>query len=72
MSVSAGFSTGSGPAAMLFIMSGARPLRLATAVIIASLLSAVYPLGRSPSCRVASVVMTIWGHLGMYSPRTLD
>ena len=71
MSGTPGISTGSGPAATLFIPSGARPLRLATAAIIASLLSVVYPLGRSPFCKVVSAVLTIWGRLGTYLPRLL-
>ena len=71
MSGAPGISTGSGPAATLFITSGARPLRLATAAIIASLLSGVYPLGRSPSCRVVSAVLTICGRLGTCLPRLL-
>ena len=66
-----GISTGSGPAATLFITSGARPLRLATAAIIAFLLSGLYPLGRSPSCRVVSAVLTIWGRLATCLPRHL-
>ena len=66
-----GIGTGSGPASTLFITSAARPLRLATAAIIAPLLSGLYPLGRSPSCRVVSAVLMIWGRLGMCLPRLL-
>ena len=47
-------------------------MHLTTGAIIASLLSAVHPLGRSPSCTVVSAVLTIWGRLGTYFPRALN
>ena len=71
MSASVDLSTGSVPAATLLITSRARPLRLATATIIGPLLSVVYPLGRSPSGRVASRVLTIYGRLGTHCPCAL-
>ena len=67
-----GLSTGSEPGAALLITSWARQLHLATVAIFASLLNTMYPLGRSPSCRVASAVLTIWGRFETYCPNALN
>ena len=64
-SLPVGFKTGMWPATALFITSGLGPPTYAT---IASLLSGVYPLGRSPCCRLLRAMVMVRWRLGMYCP----